>query len=253
MIQKNKTTLLILLAYLGFLLTWGVAQGWAKVQAENTGFWSLLFFTVIHVGMFGLTIPLYIIRRFRIELQSSTSTRDKAIGLGVLTLVLIAGVFLSGSLTSLSSDPPSLLEISKYVFLFVPMALGICLQCFVLIPQIVRAEWGPKSWSSIASIVLAALSIGIAFYVDQLFSNVEDALTMGVLGVFLGIGVQRTRSLPLTYLFFLPIMLVNTLAEGKYFDSPWSPLLIGFAACSLIMFYFIRHQFPITEESHTAV
>ncbi len=56
----------------------------------------------------------------------------------------------------------------------------------------------------------------------------------------LGIGAQQTRSLPLTYLFFTPIMLVNTLAEGKYYDSSWSTLLIGFAVYILVILHFWR-------------
>ncbi len=238
MLQRRKAITLTLLAYLGYLLTWGIAQAWAKAQGEAAAFWSLLFFMIIHVAVFGIAVPFYLIRRFGFGLKASTSHRGLAIGLAALVLVFIAGIFLSGSLTTLSADPPSIAAIVKYVLIFSPMALGICLQCFVLIPQTVKIALGSKSWASIAAIFISAVSVGMGFWVDQLFTNAEDALTMGILGVFLGIGAQQTRSLPLIYLFFFPIMVVNTLAEGKHFDSPWGALFIGFAVCMLAILYF---------------
>jgi len=238
MSEHTKPVALTLLSYLGYLLTWGLAQAWAKSQNETAAFWSLLFFMLIHVGVFGIAVPLYLIRSFNLRLQASTTRRGLTIGLIALALVFTAGIFLSGSLTTLSQDPPSIAGIVKYVLIFVPMALGICLQCFVLIPQVMQTQLGDKAWASIATIIIAAVSLGMGFGVDQLFTNVEDALTMGILGVFLGISAQQTRSLPLTYLFFAPVMLVNTLAEGKYYDSPWSALLIGFAICLLLILYF---------------
>ncbi len=105
---------------------------------------------VIHIGVFGIVVPLYLIRRFNFKLQTSISRRGMAIVLVALVLVLIAGIFISGSLTTLSKDPPSIAGIVKYVLIFVPMALGICLQCFVLIPQKVRDALGNRLWGSIA-------------------------------------------------------------------------------------------------------
>jgi hypothetical protein len=238
MLQRRKAITLTLLAYLGYLLSWGIAQVWAKTQGRPAAFWSLLFFMTIHVAVFGISIPLYLIRRFSFALNASASRRGMAVGLIAFALVFIAGIFFSGSLTSLSKDPPSIAGVVKYVLIFLPMALGICLQCFVLIPQAVNATLGNRSWASITSILIAAASVGMAFWVDQLCTNVEDALTMGILGMFLGIGVEQTRSLPLTYLFFAPIMLINTLAEGQYYNAPWSALLIGFAVCMLASLYF---------------
>ncbi len=247
MLHSRKSFLLTLLAYLGYLLTWGVSQVWANAQGEAAAFWSLLFFMTIHVAVFGIAVPLYLIRRFGFVLKASTSHRGLAIGLAALVLVFIAGIFLSGSLATLSKDPLSIAGIVKYVLIFVPMALGICMQCFVLVPQAVKIAVGSKSWASIAAIFIAAVSVGMGFWVDQLFTNPEDALTMGILGVFLGIGAQQTRSLILPYLFFFPVMLVNTLAEGKYFDSPWSALLIGFSICTLVVFYFWQSRPSNTE------
>ncbi len=238
--QRIEPILLTLLSYLGYLLTWGMAQVWAKEQSEAAAFWSLLFFMVIHVAVFGIAIPLYLTRRFGLQVPGSSSSRGTVIGLAALVLVFIAGVFLSGSLDTLSATPPSLSGIGKYLLLFVPMALGICLQCFFLIPRMVQTAMENKPWRSIASILLGALSVGMGFWVDQLFNNAEDALTMAILGVLLVLGMQQTRSLSLTYLFFLPIMLVNTLAEGKYYDSPWAALLIGFGVCAMVLIYFRR-------------
>ena len=253
MMQNKKSILLTSLSYLGYLLTWGIAQVWAKTQDEIAAFWSLLFFITIHIAVFGIAIPLHLIRHFGFELKASTSRRGLALGLVALALVFIAGTFLSGSLTTLSADPPTIAGIGKYLLLFVPMALGICLQCFVLIPQAVQVALGNKSWASIAATLIAAVSVGMGFWIDQLFTNVEDALTMGILGVFLVIGSQKSRSLPLTYLSFLPIMLINTLAEGKYYDSPSSALVIGFAVCTLVTFYFWQSRSSKTNWSPTAV
>jgi hypothetical protein len=62
---------------------------------------------------------------------------------------------------------------------------------------------------------------------------------MMVLGIFFGLGASLTHSLPLTYLFFLPTMLVNTLSEGKYYEFPWSTLILGFICSCVVLLHHI--------------
>lgn len=70
---------------------------------------------------------------------------------------------------------------------------------------------------------------------------------MAIMGLLLGFGARQTQSLPLTYLVFLTVTLANTPTEGKYYDSPWSALLIGFAIYALAAAYFWRSRSSIAE------
>jgi len=59
-----------LLAYLGFLATWGVGQATARLTGEGASLFSLLFFLVVYVTIFGIAIPLYLFRKFRYKPHS---------------------------------------------------------------------------------------------------------------------------------------------------------------------------------------
>jgi len=151
----------------------------------------------------------------------------------VLLFVFIAGVFFSDALPELQATPQSIEGVIKYLLLFPPMALGLCLHSFFLIPRTIESLMGDKPSTLWLAVGGSAVSIGLGFWVDQLFSNFEIAIVMMVLGIFFGFGAILTRFVYLTYLFFLPTMLVNTLSEGKYYGFPWGALIIGFV-CSCV-------------------
>jgi len=220
-----------LLAYLGFLTTWGVGQVTARLTGEVAIFLSLVFFMVVYVAIFGVAIPLYLSRRFSYTYHSPVSKTRTIAGLMVLLFVFIAGVFFSDALPKLQAAPPSIEGVIKYLLLFSPMALGICLQSFFLIPRTIESLIGDKPSTLWLAVIGSSVSIGLGFWVDQLCSSFEIAIVMMVLGVFFGLGAILTRSLYVTYLFFLPTMVVNTLSEGKYYGFPWGALIIGFV-CS---------------------
>lgn len=236
---KNKLTY-TLLAYFGFLTTWGVGQVTAQLTGEVAQFFSLVFFTVVYIAVFGIAIPLYLSRRFDYQPHAPGVSGKTITGIVILSLVLIAGVFFSDALPKLQANPPSLEGMLKYLLLFLPMALGICLQSFFLIPSAIESLVGEKPTTLWLAVIGSSVSIGLGFWVDQLFRSGELAVVMMVLGIFFGLGAILTRSLHLTYLFFLPTMLINTLSEGKYYGFPWSALMIGFICSCAAVLYHIR-------------
>jgi hypothetical protein len=235
-----KTKLMYtLLAYLGFLITWGVGQVTAELTGEVARFFSLVFFMVVHIAIFGIAIPLYLSRRFGYKHHSPVSRTKTITGMAALLIVFIAGVFFSDALPKLQANPPSVEGVIKYLLLFLPMALGICLQSFFLIPRTIESLVGNKPLTLWLAVIGSSVSIGLGFWVDQLFSSGETAIVMMVLGIFFGLGASLTHSLPLTYLFFLPTMLVNTLSEGKYYGFPWSALILGFICSCVVLLHHI--------------
>lgn len=250
MVQNAKNKLsLMLLAYVGFLMTWGLGQAGAKLGGEAVSLFSLVFFMVVHIAGFGIAIPLYISRKFGYRYHSSVSLTRTITGMAALLLALIAGVFFSDALPKLRANPPSMEGIIKYLVLFIPMALGICLQSFFLIPRTIESLIGDKPLTLWLAVMGSSISIGLGFWVDQLFSTFEIAIVMMVLGIFFGLGSVLTRSFYLTYLFFLPTMLVNTLSEGKYYGFPWGALIIGFIFSCAAFFHHISLLAP--SENHT--
>ena len=232
-----------LLAYLGFLITWGLGQVTARFTGEVASFFSLVFFMVVYIAISGIAIPLYLSRRFSYRFHLPVSRARMIAGIVVLSFVFIVGVFFSDALPKLQAAPPSAEGVVKYLLLFTPMALGICLQSFFLIPRTVESLMGDKSSTLLIAVICSAVSIGLGFWVDQLFSSFDIAIIMMVLGVFFGLGAALTRSLYLTYLFFLPTMLVNTLSEGKYFGFPWGALIIGFVcSCAMVLHHISRSR-----------
>ena len=230
-----------LLAYVGFLTTWGVGQVAARMTGEVASFFSLVFFMVVYVAIFGIALPFYLSRRFGYKSHLTGSKPRMIAGLVVLSFVFIVGVFFSDALQKLQATPPSAEGVVKYLLLFSPMALGICLQSFFLIPRTIEALMGDKPSTLLLAVIGSAVSIGLGFWVDQLFSSFDIAVVMMVLGIFFGLGAALTRSLYLTYVFFLPTMLVNTLAEGKYFGFPWGALMIGFVcSCAMVIHHISR-------------
>jgi hypothetical protein len=234
-IARNRLSF-TLFSYLGFLITWGLGQVTARFTGEVASFFSLVFFMVVYITGFGIAIPLYLSRRFGYEYHSPVSRTKTITGLVALLLVLIAGTLFSDALPKLQANPPSIEGVIKYLLLFLPMAFGICLQSFFLIPRTIESLVENKQSTLWLAVIGASVSIGLGFWVDQLFSSYETAIVMMVLAIFFGLGAVLTRSLYLTYLFFLPTMLINTLAEGKYYRFPWGALIIGFiCSCAAVL------------------
>jgi SAM-dependent methyltransferase len=177
--------------------------------------------TLASIALTGIAIPLALARRFGFPLHLSASRRR--------TL----GIFFSDALPLLAANPPSLAGVIKYLLLFVPMSLGICLQCFFLIPRSLEAVLPERRWTPLVVIGASVIAVGLGFWVDQLFVTADLALIQMYLALFFALGAFLTRSLPLAYGFYVVTILVNTLSEGKYYTYPWAALVMGFLAAGL--------------------
>lgn len=223
----------IALSYMAFLLAWGVGQALEPWLGKKGIFFQLTFFMVIYIALTGIAIPLFLARRFGLFLHTPGSKWRVVGGFLALIVVLVLSVFFSDALPLLKADPPSIGGVVKYLLLFLPMALGICLQCFFLIPLGLEAALPGRWWTPLLMVAASVLAVGLGFWVDVLFVTTEVALIQMALGVFFALGALLTRSLYWTYGCYLVAMLVNTLSEGKYFEYPWAALGIGFVAACL--------------------
>jgi|GEM_PF-6435598 len=235
--KSNEILFSTALSYAAFLLTWGIGQALDLWLGESGVFIQLTFFMVVYIALTGIAIPLVLARRFGFPIHAPTTKWNMLGGMGALLLVSILGIFFSDALPLLKASPPSLGGIIKYLLLFIPMSLGICLQCFFLIPRSLEAVFPKRRWTSIVVVLSSVIAIGAGFWVDQLFVSFELALIQMYLGIFFAVGALLTRSLPLTYAFYVVTMLFNTLSEGKYYAYPWSALVIGFFAASLAIVF----------------
>jgi len=233
--QTSKILISTLLSFAAFLLAWGVGQALDVWLDHGAVFFRLTFFMVVYIALTGIAIPLTLARRFGLSLHQPTSKWRTLGGLAVFILVSILGIFFSDALPILAANPPSLEGVVKYLLLFAPMGLGICLQCFFLIPRTLELVLPDRRWRAFVVICASVIAVGFGFWVDLLFVSTELALIQMYLAVFLAMGAFLTRSLPITYGFYLVILLINTLSEGKYTTYPWSALVIGFAAACLVI------------------
>jgi hypothetical protein len=225
-------------AYLLFLTTWGLAQALDLCIGENNLFFQLIFFVLVYIAFSGVFIPLHLIKKFHLTQATNTSKTRLFIGFVVFLLVSIIGTVFSDAIPLLQANMPTIEGLIKYILLFLPMSLGICLQCFFLIPNTLQKTLPEKKWKPFLIIFLSALSIGIGFWVDQLFISPELAIIQFVLGLFVAIGAYLTQSFLLTYGFYSIILLINTLSEAKYYHYPWTVLIIGFVCVVTIAAVF---------------
>ncbi|MFZ5911334.1 MAG: hypothetical protein ACOYYU_15080 [Chloroflexota bacterium] len=235
--QAKPTHILfpVALSYIAFLLAWGIGQALEGWLGKDGIFFQLTFFMVVYIALTGIAVPLLLARRFGFVLSTPAPKWRKTGGFLALGIVLVASVFFSDALPLLKAHPPSAAGVLKYLLLFVPMALGICLQCFFLIPRSLEAALPGHWWTSLLAVVASVLTVGLGFWVDQLFISPDQALIQMMLGVFFALGALLTRSFSWTYACYLIAMLVNTLSEGKYFEYPWAALGIGFVAACLAL------------------
>jgi len=250
--KSFKILLPVVVSYVAFLLAWGFSQALELWLNENGTFFQVTFFMVVYTALTGIAIPLALARRFGFELHEQTSGWRSVIGYLALGIVLAMSVFFSDALPLLRENPPTLAGVFKYVLLFVPMALGICLQCFFLIPRSLEAALPGRWWTPVLAVAASALSVGLGFWVDKLFQTTEYAVIQTLLGIFLGLGIVLTRSFYWTYACYLVAILVNTLSEGKYFQFSWGALVIGFlAAClGLSVNFLVRGDRANRQDAH---
>jgi hypothetical protein len=234
----KKLLLYTVIAYLLFLVFWGVGQVFSNVMTGNGRWFSLLFFFIVYMAILGIAAPLYLGRKFGLKLHSPISTAKTLWGFVFLALFVAIGVFFSGALPILAQNPPTAGAVAKYLLLFLPMALGISLYSTFLIPRAVVAAVGKKALGIILAVIVSAISLSLGFLVDSLFSDLNIAIVMLVLGLLLGLGSVLTQSIIYSYPALFVVILVNSLSEAKYFGENWWTLVIGFSACCAVVFYF---------------
>ena len=237
MSKTRKILLWTLIAYATFLCSWGAGMVISRTMASR--FWSLLLFYAIYIAPFGLFLPLLVSRKFGIEPHKPRGKWRTIAGIGVFIVFIVFGVFFSDALPLISANPPTLAIIIKYLLLFIPMGLGITLQCFFLIPRLTENKLGSGWWSAVIAVIASGLALGVCFFVDRFFDAapmkevIEVSATMGALGLVCGTGALLTRSVYITAPVFITVMVLNTLSEAKYFDESWGALIAGFLLSAL--------------------
>lgn len=194
---------------------------------------------ILHVAFFGIGVPLFIIYKYRLSLLEKVDKISFILGIAVLLLGLFINLFNPDGILVLLNDPPPAYAILKYLLLFLPMSFGICLQCFYLIPTVIRLITDRPILQGILMPISSGLSLSIGFAFDTLFTNWELVSVMFIMGLIIGMSWYLIRSFIWIYLTFSLMILVNTLVEGKYYHYPWTAVIIGFLSSLLIVVYFL--------------
>lgn len=211
-----------------FLLCWGVSQA-LKLEGQST-IASMVLFYLVTMPLVGVGGGLLMVHRLGLKAVAVPAERWKPwLGWVAFALVLLSGVGNQQGLPALLRRPPALVGVAKYLVLFAPMVLALSLWSFLIIPRIVERLVPRRSMKGLSAIVVAAVSMGLSFYVDQLFGDFQFAGIMLILGALTATGAVMTGSFGNTLPVFFVMMLINTLAEAKYFGEPWLPLLAGLA------------------------
>ena len=80
-----------------------------------------------------------------------------------------------------------------------------------------------------------AIALGFAFWVDQLFTGIEVALVQLGPGLIVGAGLMLHGSIVLSFFVYWLIVMINTLAEGKYAAYPGAAIAIGDVFCLIVL------------------
>ncbi|HPY81293.1 MAG TPA: hypothetical protein PK548_05595 [Bacteroidales bacterium] len=132
--------------------------------------------------------------------------------------------------------------ILKYILLFFPMSLGVGLFAFLLIPNMIQG-WEKNKMKSVLLVISISIFFFFSFYMDSLFQDVELAITMGFIGLLLGVGYLFLRNFWIVYLALFIIMLVNTLSDNKYDEySYWVVIVSTLLSLAILTFDFIKNK-----------
>ncbi len=230
MSDRKKQAIWVTISVVVYIGTWGLIQYLPTVYGESWVF-ELLFCVVAQVGT-GLIVALVLSRKFDVRMAGGGTKRGWIIGSLLLAVVLILATFQSGALGQVIENPPGVEDVAKYLCLFVPMCLAIYFQFFFLVPMTVEKVLGTNILGRSVAVVISAFCVGVGFFADGV-GDLELALTMLMLGFFFGAGAVLTRSFWATFSVFIVVMLINTLAEAKYFDHLW-PVLIAEAVIATV-------------------
>lgn len=229
-----------ILAYLFFLGTWWFSQLLALRMGPQNEWWTLLIFMTLFVGISGILVPAYLIRRLHYSFCDRRTSTAIYIGLGLLIAAMLAAMLGSGALDQAVAQAPGNNILVKYSLMFMPMALAVSLMCFFLIPKTVEHVLGRNPMSFAVAVVASSVAMFLGFYADSLFTDLGLAATMGILGAVFCAGFMLSRSFTALYVAFYLTMYVNTLAEAKYYHYPTGPLAGGFFFCCLALYFGIR-------------
>ncbi len=231
------------LSYLGFIACWGIAQVLPATFGQGWRLFSLLFFYVVSVSIAGIMAPLYLADQFGFTFHEPVSRRRMFLGVAVLGSTLIVGGS-AAALPMLMQGPPPVENAVRYFLVLLPIALGICFQSCLLIPRTVETLLDGKLLGILTAVLLSALSFGLAFMVDSLFSDIGHALLMTGFGLLFGLAAVLTRSVYLTFPVMFVVVIANTAARVQYREDPWGPLVAGFGIFLAALTYALLSREP---------
>ena len=209
--MKIKLSFLLFFSIVFFYIGWGVIQ-LISVKTQYSLLSSLLF-SIVFTGLIGCFIPIYLKNKFFWSYNKPSS--NKIIGYLFLIVAILFSTILSGALVKAIELEYSGSIILKYILLFFPMSLGVGLFAFLLIPNMIQG-WEKNKMKSVLLVISISIFFFFSFYMDSLFQDVELAITMGFIGLLLGVGYLFLRNFWIVYLALFIIMLVNTLSDNKY-------------------------------------
>lgn len=212
-----KTGLYLTLAIVFYYLCWGIPQFFNHYNLLSPVL-NNWFFSVFYTGIAGCLIPVILRRRYNFEYYLETKKSYKLIGYSFLVLSLVFGLIFSNALADTIKLGYSATTIIKYILLFFPMALGLSLFSFLLIPRLVDRMKLNKPLNMILTMAFTGTFFFLGFFIDSTFGNIELAFTMAILGIFFGISNWFLKNFWIAFFAFFITMLFNTLSEDKYSD-----------------------------------
>jgi len=235
---KTKSILSGLFWIAVFYICWGVSQ-LISIKTQHSLLSSLLF-SIVFTGLIGCFIPIYFKNKF--HWRYNKSGPDRVVGYLFLILAILFSTILSGAFLKVIELKYSWTLILKYVLLFFPMSLGIGLFAFLLIPNTIQG-WEENKTKSVLLIIAIVAFFFLSFYVDSLFQDMELAVTMGFIGLLLGLSYLYIRNFWIVYPALFIIMLVNTLADNKYDEyNYWVVIVSTLLSLTILTFDFIKNR-----------
>jgi hypothetical protein len=223
-----------------FLASWGLLQWLGRALEGRADALTLALFMVLYMAGAGILLPLVVGGRTGLRLKEPQRGWRPWVGALLAVVALAVGLLGSGALEEFCGKFPGWMIFLKYLLLFLPMSLAVCLVSFWLVPRAVLKKLGSGPWGTLAAVAAGGVASFLGFWVDGLFGDPGTALILGLLGLFFTAAVLLTGSFWKIYPVFALLMLANTLVEGKYHGESWWALAIGFTAALTALIIGVR-------------
>lgn len=232
----KKIPLLPLVAYFMYVIFWGAGRYLSAQLEDFSAVLATIVFYLVGIIPFGVIVALKVANKVGYKLHQPRNGEELRIGVLILTLIILLGVFSTDVYETITEDPAVVLDLLRSSLLVLPFGLGVSLNILFLVPRAIQTHLTHGFVSVVVTALSIGLAMGIGWLFDSMFANFDAAMIMLVFGILFGFGAALTRSFYINFAAFSIILLINTLNMDGLFEEPFLGTLFGFIlTCGILL------------------